>query len=510
MHDMSTVSKQFVLRSNEARETAPEIMKVAARPIRVVLIQPPIHQGVKSLLPQVDDEGGEGIGYKPPLGILYCATTLKEFTPHEVLVIDAIAGRLNFEDVVQRVKEFNPEVVGISAWTDFWYPAYRTGQLIKEALPNVHLTYGGPHLGIYPAETLAVPFVDSVVVGDGEIPFMYLCNMVANGVTENSMRGLHLKPDGVKPSPDTFYIHGDLDELPIPDRTLLPVEAYSSVLGKDSFVTTMITSRGCPNRCTFCKLNFQKTIARSAASVIEEFHRIHKLGIREVEIYDDTFTWSKKRLIDICEGLIAANLGIKFAVRDRVSSSSVDLEILRLLRRAGCTRIHYGIESGEQRILDRMKKNITTDQARKAVRLAKKAGMTVLTYFMVGNLDETENDMQKTIDFALELDADFAQFSITIPCAGTEMYKEALQTGIISKDYWSSYAANPVPDFMPTQLIENLVDRTILVAMRNQAVRRFYFRPKFIIKELLKLRSPAEFLKKARMGMQLAQSVFSR
>jgi radical SAM superfamily enzyme YgiQ (UPF0313 family) len=502
--------KEFILRSSDAGKVAPENMKMAARSIRVVLIQPPTHQGVKSLLPQVDDEGGEGIGYKPPLGILYCATTLRERTSHEVLVIDAVAERLDFAAAVRRVLEFDPEVVGISAWTDFWYPAYRTGQMIKETLPAVHLCYGGPHLGIYPAETLAVPFVDSVVVGDGEIPFMYLCNMVANGVLDNSMRGLHLKPYGVKPNPDTFYIHDDLDNLPIPDRTLLPVETYSSVLGKESLVTTMITSRGCPNRCTFCKLNFQKTLARSAASVIEEFRRIRALGIREVEIYDDTFTWSKKRLIDICEGLIAADLGVKFAIRDRVSSSSTDLEVLRLLKKAGCTRIHYGIESGEQRILDRMRKNITIDQARKAVRFAKKAGVTVLTYFMFGNLDETEQDMLKTIDFALELDADFAQFSVTIPCAGTEMYLEALQKSIIATDYWRNYALTPVPDFVPAALIENLVTRSTLLAMRDQAVRRFYFRPKFILKELVKLRSAAEFVRKARMGMQLARSVYSR
>ncbi len=507
---MTGTLKQFVLRSNEARDAAPDCMKTAKRSIRAVLIQPPSYHGVQSLLPHVDDEGGEGIGYKPPLGIVYCATTLKELSSHQVLVIDAIASQLDFDEVVRRVQEFDPEIVGISAWTDFWYPAFRTGQLIKEALPKIHLTYGGPHLGIHPEVTLAVPFIDSVVVGDGEIPFLYLCNMVANGVMDNSMRGLHLKPYGVKQSPDTFYIQGDLDELPIPDRTLLPIEAYGSVLSKDSFVTTMITSRGCPHHCTFCKLNFQKTLARSAKNVIEEFYRIKQLGFREVEIYDDTFTWSKKRLVEICEGLIEANLGIEFAVRDRVSSSSVDLDTLNLLKRAGCTRIHFGIESGEQRIIDRMKKNITTDQARNAVQIAKKAGLTVLTYFMFGNLDETKEDMQKTIDFALELDADFAQFSITIPYPGTEMYEEALRTGIISTDYWDGYFRHPTPDFTPAQLIEYLVDRDTLVMMRDQAIRRFYFRPKFILKKLIKLRSFSEFFRMAKMGMQLARSVYLR
>lgn len=501
--------KQMVLRATTATEAViGDAAAHARRPVRVVLIQPPARQGVKSLLPHVEEDGGVGIGYKPPLGILYCATTLKERSPHQVWVIDALAEHLDFEGVLRRVAEIKPDVVGISAWTDFWYPAYRTGQLIKEALPHVHLTYGGPHLGIYPDETLAVPFVDSVIVGDGELPFLYLCNMVANGTLLNSVAGLHFKQYGVKLGQDLFFIHGNLDDLPFPDRTLLPIRNYGSVLAKGDFVTTMITSRGCPYQCTFCKLNFQKTLAQSAERVLEEFRAIHALGIREIEIYDDTFTWSKKRLVQICEGLIEANLGITFAIRDRVSSQSVDPETLRLLYKAGCRRIHYGIESGVQHVIDRMKKKITVEQARRAVSLGKAAGITVLTYFMFGNLGETREDMEATIDFALTLDADFAQFSITIPYAGTEMYTDGLAEGIITSDYWREYARTPVPDFMPPQLIENLVDRRTMLAMRDLAVRRFYFRPRFIIKELLSLRSASEFIRKARMGMQLAQSVY--
>lgn len=507
---MSQTLKQFVLRSEEAVEVAPDYMKHSAKSLRVVLIQAPTTQGVRSLLPQVDSDGGEGIGYKPPLGILYCASTLQKQSFHNVLVIDAIAEELSFQEVVNRVVAFSADVVGISAWTDFWYPAYKVGEMVKAALPKVHLTYGGPHLGIYPKETLSIPFVDSVIVGDGEIPFLYLCNMLANGKIDNSMRGLHFKGGGVKSSPDTFYIHGDLDTLPFPSRTSLPIQNYSSVLGKKSLVTTMITSRGCPYRCTFCKLNFQKTLARSADSIVDEFYEISKLGITEVEIYDDTFTWSKKRLIEICEKLIKANLGVKFAIRDRVSSASVDLETMKLLKRAGCIRIHFGIESGVQKVIDKMQKKITLDQAIRAVSLGKKVGITVLTYFMFGNLDETEEDMLQTIDFAVKLNAHFAQFSITIPYAGTEMYEEALKNGIIKSDYWLEYALNPMPDMVPGGLIENNVNLNKMLEMRNLAIKKFYFRPKFIAKEMLSLRSFGEFIKKAKMGMQLAQSVYTK
>jgi radical SAM superfamily enzyme YgiQ (UPF0313 family) len=188
----------------------------------------------------------------------------------------------------------------------------------------------------------------------------------------------------------------------------------------------------------------------------------------------------------------------------------VDPDTLRLLYRAGCRRIHYGIESGSQQVIDKMKKRITTEQAKRAVSLAKEAGITVLAYFMFGNLNETREDMKETIDFALSLDADFAQFSITIPYAGTEMYEEALKEGIITSDYWADYARRPTPDFVPPQLIENMVDRRTMLAMRDEAVRRFYFRPRFILKELASLRSASEFVRKARMGMQLAHSVYTK
>mgnify|MGYP006415039935 CR=1 FL=1 len=493
-----------VLKGNygEAQDIA--CQDTANRSLRVLLIQPPTAGGVTSFLHQVD-ETSEGIGYKPPLGILYVATTLKKYTNHEIKVIDAVAQQLQVDDVIREASAFQPDVVGISAWTDFWYPAYTVGEKIKQALPHTHLTYGGPHLGIFPKETLGIPFVDSVIVGDGEIPFLRLCNLVANGETDDKFPGLHLKKHGLREGPDTYYIQKELDDLPIPDRTFLPINLYGSVLGKNSYNTTMITSRGCPYKCTFCKLNFQKTLCQSAERVVEEFKKISELGIREVEIYDDTFTWSKERLKDICRGLIDADLPVQWAVRDRVSSA--DSELYELMYRAGCRRIHLGIESGVQHVLDRMRKQIKVEQAQQAVKLAKNAGMTVLTYFMFGNLDETLDDMRRTIDFALELDADYATFSVTIPYAGTEMYEEALSTGLIPDDYWKEYALSPAPNFRPPKLIENHVNIDQMIELSNEGIRQFYFRPRYIFRQAKSLRNIAEFFRKGRMGLQLLAGV---
>lgn len=478
--------------------------ETSAKPLSVLLIQPPNKDGVRSLLSHMGDSG-ESIGFKPPLGLLYIATYLKKKTIHKVQILDAQAQRMDIPTCLQQVMKLQLDIVGISAWTDWWYPAYVLGQGIKKNLPHVHICYGGPHASIFPEETLSAAPSDSIVVGDGEVPFACLCNMIGNGKISNDFPGLHVKGGEVKKGDGLFFIQGDLDVLPIPDRTMLPKEHYTSVLSSSGLVTTMITSRGCPYRCTYCKLHFQKTISRSAENVIQEFKEIKKLGIDEVEIYDDTFTVSKQRVRKICEGLIDQGLQIKWAIRDRVNATVP--ATLDLMKKSGCNRIHYGIESGVDRILMKMKKNITTEQAGRAVRLAKERKFTVLTYFMIGNMGETEDDIRKTIDFAMELDADYAEFSITIPYPGTELYSHALTAGIIGHDYWRQFALAPAPNFLPPQLIENLVTVDRLLRLRDEAIRRYYFRAAYIWRELRKIAHWGEFKRKAGMGLRLFRSL---
>lgn len=469
------------------------------RRLTVILVQPPARHAVESLFPQSETE--EKIGFKPPLGILYVGTFLARHSEHDVLVLDAQVESWDADRLVDEILRHDPDVVGITAWTDFWYDGFTTAQRLKARAPNVHVVIGGPHVGVYPEITLEHSPADSIVLGDGELPMLLLVNALSKGQTPTDIPGVHFKEHGVRAGPTKWYIEKDLDKLPHPDRRLLPLNKYGSVLAKRRYVTTMITSRGCPFKCTFCKLNFQKTLQRSAANVVEEFGEIKALGISEVEVYDDTFTWSAKRVQEICRLLIERNLGLEWAIRDRVTG--VRAENLELLRKAGCARIHLGVESGLDKTLETIKKRITTEQARKAVALAKGAGFVTLTYFMIGLPGETREDVLRTIDFALELDADYSEFNICIPYAGTEMYEWALKNGVIRRDYWQEFGRSPVPDFKIPELIEDKLSRAELMALRDEAIRRFYFRPKFITRELMQLRSVGEFRRKAKMGLSL-------
>lgn len=475
----------------------------AGRTMRTLLIFPPDKHAVRAMY-TFQENDNTGIGVKPPLGPMFVAAYLKEKSPHEVKIVDCQALRLNEDQIKEQIREYQPDVVGVCAWTDFWYDAWRCIQLTKEVDPRIHVTVGGPHIGIYASETLEFSGCDSVIVGDGEIPFFWLVNALSNDSKPNNLPGLHFKEHGVKKGEHEFYIHGDLDSLPFPDRTMLPYNTYHSVVARNDFVTTMITSRGCPYKCTFCKLSFQKTLSRTAKDVLAEMEVIASLGIREIEVYDDTFTWSKHRLLDICKGIVERKLDFDWAIRDRVSSPTP--ETMEWLAKAGCRRIHFGIESGSNKTLKTIKKAIDTDQAIQAVALAKKHGIQVLTYFMLGLPGETVQDMRETMRFAKRLDPDYATFSVTVPYAGTEMYADGLKQGIIPEDYWLEFAKRPTPNFVVKYFWEEFLDKKQLLEIRDEATRGFYFRPRYVLKQLRQSTSVGEIRRKGAMAFGLFQA----
>mgnify|MGYP003976459865 CR=1 FL=1 len=469
--------------------------------MKLLLLFPPTKQSVNSHFIQTE---GEGIGSKPPLGILYIASYVLENSIHEVTVLDMMARSLDDEEIVKKIRTISPHVIGVSCWTDFWYPVYRLINLIKKNFPDVHITLGGPHVGIYPKETLSNEYVDSIIVGDGESSMLNLLNYLTYG-EPLFKEGVYLKTNPF-PGEFSFHIEKNLDNLPIPARKLLPLEDYTSVLAKDSRITTMLTSRGCPFKCVYCKLNFQSTVYRSAENVIDEMEQIQEMGIRELEIYDDTFTWSEKRVEKICRGIIQRKIVLSWAVRDRVSS--ITEKTLELMKRAGCNRIHLGIETGNSEILKNIKKKITLEEAVKSVTLAKKAGLKVLTYFMVGLPGETEKEVMETIDFAISLNSDYAEFNICIPYPGTEMYLNGISRSIIPADFWHDYATNPVPDFIVPNFYEEYLSKDDMIRLSNLALKKFYFRPRVIFRELFSCSSFGEFRKKSRMGLSLAKNLF--
>lgn len=465
--------------------------------LKVLLIQPSSRDCVRSLFSIYNSD--EGIGFKPPINLLYIATAIKEMTGHSVEILDCQLDDTHQGNILDRITE-PYDVIGISAWTDYWYQAMTMAKKLKSRYPCTHIVLGGPHVNIFPQEVLKLDFVDSIVMGDGEILMVRLLERLSDNAGDDvRVPGVYLRR--VKYGEFSPYICEDLDKLPIPDRTLLPVRKYTSVLSREDYITTMITSRGCPYSCVFCKLKFQRPVSRSAENVIREFEVIHKLGFREVEIYDDTFNWNHKRTIDICKGLVEKKNDIIWAIRDRVDR--VEEDVLCYLKKSGCYRIHLGIETGSDEVMQNIKKRISVEQARKAVKLARKHNFVILAYFMYGLPGETLDDAKKTLKLALELRPDYVEFSITIPYPGTELYETALRSGIIPQDYWLEFTRNPAPLYSIPCVIENLISRKQLMRIRDLSIKKFYLNPRYIMRELFKIRNPGELRRKAKMGMGL-------
>jgi radical SAM superfamily enzyme YgiQ (UPF0313 family) len=279
----------------------------------------------------------------------------------------------------------------------------------------------------------------------------------------------------------------DLDSLPFPAYHLFPMEHYRPALGlyRRLPAVGMITSRGCPYECTFCATQGQwgrRTRLRSAENIVEEIRMLQTdFGIREVFFYDDTFTVSKERVQNICEQLLKGGIDLSWTCMSRVNT--IDMELLRLMKRAGCHHILYGIESGDNTILDNIKKRIDLEQAYSAVAMTQKAGIAARASFMFGNQGETEETMQRTLDYAIKLDPDFAFFNVATPYPGTAMYDWALENGYLKTHEWDLYDASHSVVELPTVTAE-AVER-----FQKHAMRRFYLRPGYLSRRLIRIRS---------------------
>jgi len=470
--------------------------------MKVLLVNPPNNYTIRSNVPEFLQQKTT---YLPPLGLLYIASYLEKKTTYSVKIYDATIYKADYAKTAKVAKDY--DAIGITAVSFTLVDVIKTVEAIRMENPTAPIVLGGPHLAIYPQETINIPGVTFVLKGEGEESFAQLVNLLAEGRKEyNSVPGLYWKEgDQIKHNPTTDFIT-DLDELPVPDRRLLDYRAYHSVLSKkksaEHYVTTAFSSRGCPYKCIFCdRPNLGKKFrSHSPRYVVNEIEQLLELGIREIIFYDDTFTIKRDRVSEICELILQKNIKVQWDIRARVND--VNLDMLKLMQRAGCSGIHFGVETGNSDMMKVLKKGITRGLAIQAFRDAHEAGIETLGYFMFGCPNETRSQMQETLDFALELNPDYAHFSILTPFPGTPVYIKAIQKGLYPYDYWSEFAKSPSHDFVPPTL-PNTLSREELVNILKKAYKDFYVRPKYIFKEALKVRSWDSLMTKASLAMDM-------
>jgi anaerobic magnesium-protoporphyrin IX monomethyl ester cyclase len=438
----------------------------------------------------------------PPLGLAYLASTLRR-EGHRVKILDAFALGMSWAEFEAEIKKQKPDLIGMGGMTPTIDNTLRAAKICR---PHTRtLVVGGPHVSVHREEFFRdCPEADFGVMGEGEVAFAGLVKRLEEGKDPWEVPGL-VGPE--RANPPANFIEG-LDSIPFPSRHLLPNQAYRYALWPGKKITTLITSRGCPYQCIFCdKSTFgSKWRARSAQNVLEEIEQIVRdLKIKSIIIYDDLFTLSKQRVVQICQGILDRGLQIEWKCEGRVDR--VDEEMLRWMRKAGCTLIAYGVESGNQEGLEYLRKKTTLAQIRRAFELTHKAGLRPMAYFILGIPVETFEGGLKTIEFAKELKPEYAQFSILSPYKGTDLYAEAKAKGW----YREVDANNPFDKDQkrPVVLSENWSEEQLREILKK-AHRRFYFRGGYILNRLRGIRSFQGIRSLGGVGWGLLRWYFSR
>jgi anaerobic magnesium-protoporphyrin IX monomethyl ester cyclase len=341
---------------------------------------------------------------------------------------------------------------------------------------------GGAHASSFPEETLQDLALDIVVVGEGD----YTLPEILSGKQWRKIKGICFKQKGKIIMTRRKDFIENLDQLPYPSWSLYDLPRYqtSPLLSRANPAGWMETSRGCPYGCVYCnKSVFGRTFRiKSASRVVDEMEFMLKSGLKEIHIADDNFTSDMERAEEICEEIIKRGLKFPWATITGIRVDRVNKGLLRKMKRAGCYRVYFGIESGSQRVLNNINKGINLKQIRQAINWAKKAGLETFGFFMIALPGEKLSDIKKTIKFATSLDLDMAKMSVTIPLPATPLYNELKNQGKIKTKNWSEFNL-----YLPAPAIYDHpnLDWETIDKYYSLFYRRFYFHPRFITKRFL-------------------------
>lgn len=461
--------------------------------MRVLLTTPP--QPMESILPKRYQAfsgllkllGGNKptLGIQPPYGLLYLSAYLKQ-AGHQVRALDGL--RVSRDEIMSAIARNRPDIVGISGVSWNWHEAVDLARAVRSRFPQVRLAAGGAHVNAVRKEALEdCPELDFAFYGDAEESFSRLVSTLASGGRPEPMDGFAFRDGSGVVASEQDAIIQDIDGMLLPDRGQFDIRAYrpSPPSYRRLPFTAVFGSRGCPGRCTFCHTDSRVRL-RSARRIVEEITGLQRAhGIREVLFYDDNFTLRRERVLDLCELLQQNNIELSWAANARIDR--VDPEMLAAMKQAGCWRLLLGIESGSQRVLDRVQKGFTREQVEDAVAMIKAAGIQTYGMFILGFPGETRAEAEETIAFMQSLDLDFVNVAALTPFPGTEIHAEvADEPGFKGYDMMNMYDISYVPETMTERELNDLLHRSM---------REFYLRVPYILGQVRNVRGVPDLLR---------------
>jgi radical SAM superfamily enzyme YgiQ (UPF0313 family) len=421
----------------------------------------------------------------PPLGLAYIASFLNR-NGIKTCVIDAAS--FSWKRLKNVIIEKAPSIVGIPCWTLERGQSFKVARLVKEVFPQVKIIMGGHHATAFPEHMFKLADADVVVIGEGEITVLELAGALLNNGNLREIKGIAYLEDGKVIVNGSRDFINDLDVLPFPSYDDFNLDEYLGLPEIKERAAAIITSRGCPHRCTYCSASkFWRRAwrARSAENVLDEIEWLYRdYGVRAFLFFDDNFTVNKERAIKICQGILERNLHIKWVAESHVSH--INKELLSWMKKSGCYKIDFGIESGSQKILKTIKKGQTIEGIVEAFKLTYEVGIKSRAMLMIGNPGENEESVEETIKLMRMInpyDTHSAQILWILP--DTEIYELAKSKGIISDEFWlggnsmvyytGDHSVRELK-ILRKQLMEGLVNnRGGIKAYGEYLIRSFYY-----------------------------------
>lgn len=423
---------------------------------------------------------------QPSLGLGYVAAIFLKHG-HEVTVLHAGRERLSWDEFTATLQRERPDCVGIQMLSHEFNNTRRHVELIRQFCPETLVIVGGPHLSGDPETTMrAIPGIDFGFTSEAEVGLEKFLGLTPGERADPAI--LREVPNLVWRDGERIAINAqlkemDLDALPFPAWSLMPPGSYPVAphgnFCRQTPVAPLITSRGCPYTCTFCagyRMTGRQVRFRSPANVLEEISLLyHEFGVREIHVEDEVFTLRRSFATEVCQRIIDSGMKLSFALPNGVRLDSLDEELLRLLERTGFYSMGVGIESGSDRVLELMHKNLNTDTIRRQVDLIKRVTRIHLTgFFILGYPTETEEEVLKTIEFAKTLPLDKANFMFLSPLPGSQVWE----------DYRKVHGNDPDwADTFSYRIVEGMTDipPARMRQLHRKAVRDFYCRPKILL-----------------------------
>lgn len=439
-----------------------------------------------------------------PILLCYTATLLKK-EGNEVSYMDAVIQDMDESAAVQEAKLRNPDVIFIETATPtFEYDAIFIGRL-KDKIPAAKIILAGSHVTFDPIGSLEKSKADVIIKGEMDCTALDVINAWKTGTPLDDIKGICFRKGGAILNNPNAPLIENLDSLPFPDRDLIPHQWYCEGHVKEKPFTFVMASRGCPNHCTYCLwpnvYTEHRVRYRSIGNVCDELEWLIKAyGMKEIFFDDDTLNTSTERVVGLCREMVRRKINILWGCSARVDR--VNGEMLEWMKNSGCRLICYGAESASQATLNKIQKGITIEQIITAVRLTKEAKITAHVNFMVGFPWESREDIGETISFAIGLDPDSVQFSLVFPHPGSKLFYDAKEQGYFYDDVlgnWSLF------DMTSGPILKTGVPREELVDIVSRAHARFFLRPGFMLKQLLKINSFSELKRMIRASKSVVK-----